>query len=118
MWVPDSCAKENIEHMVQTNTKLGLNDGHAYSKALQDAAVEYCKGVLDSYNEWCNGSNYGRVVYVFDRETGAEISRKADECWGFIGHSYAVEELHDTMLYMAAWVIKEQSETPAQAQTA
>ena len=118
VWVPDSCAKENIEHMVQTNTQLGLNDGHAYSKALQDAAVEYCKGILENYNDWCNGSNYGRVVYVFDRETGEALSQHDDECWGFIGHSYAVEELHDTMLSVAAWVIKEQSETPVQAQTA
>lgn len=68
---------------------------------LHAKATEYCKGILEEFNSWCNGDVHGVVVYVIDRATGERIDEHDEECWGYIGWSYAEEELDAQMLAKA-----------------
>lgn len=61
-------------------------------------AQRYCHGVLEQYNAWRNGEVYGVVCYVIDRESGKRIAQEDDECWGYVGSSYAEETLDAAVL--------------------
>lgn len=71
-------------------------DSLMYSKA-----AEYCKGLLEEYNDWVNGNVYGVVCYVIDRSTGRVLKDEVDESWGCIGSEYAEEELDALVLSKA-----------------
>lgn len=87
LWVPDKLALENL-------TDGGKPVDH-------DGAVAYAKGVCDEYVKYANGDVWGciTVVGTMDKyDCQARIpfdsAENADgECWGFIGHDYAKEEL-------------------------
>lgn len=64
-----------------------------YRKAQAEQARAYAKPVIDEYNDWCSGSCYGVCTYVIDRRTGERIEDQVDECWGYIGTTYATSEL-------------------------
>ena len=57
------------------------------------------KITLRTYSAWCNGECYGVCVWTYTRVDGRweldEDSR--DECWGYIGHEHAQEELTSQM---------------------
>lgn len=61
-------------------------------------AEEYCKGVLEEYNDWVNGNVYGVVCYVVDRETGDILHDESEECWGYLGCDGAEQELEAMIL--------------------
>ena len=64
-------------------------------------AVEYCKGILEEYNDWVNGNAYGVVAYVIDRSTGRRLEDEDNECWGYLGQQHAEEELEALVLTTA-----------------
>jgi hypothetical protein len=74
----------------------------AVEEALATAARAYAKPLLEEYTSWGNGDCYGVVVYVIDRTTGRRVRDHDDECWGYLGSSYAAEELEARMLSLAA----------------
>ncbi len=47
--------------------------------------------IMESYTAWCNGDVYG----VCERTIAADgtVAESGEECWGFIGHDYAVTEV-------------------------
>ena len=67
-------------------------------EAMQAAARDYCKGILDTINAWFNGETYGIVVYVIDRKTGERIEERDMETWGYYGTDDAVDALEGEML--------------------
>lgn len=69
-------------------------------------AREYCKGILEEFNYWRNGEAYGVVTYVIDRSTGERIEAHDEECWGYLGSSYAEEELEAQMLTIALTLVR------------
>ena len=70
-------------------------------RLMQQEARNYAKSCIETYSSWANGENYGRVIYVIDRETGRRLEERDDECWGFIGFDSAEEELESSLLSMA-----------------
>lgn len=105
VWVPDEDAISNIRASVMSELGIGEHpagstsvDAKILSAKMYDKAREYCKGILEKYNDWANGSVYGVVVYVIDRQTGRRIKAHDDECWGFIGSTYAESELEEAIL--------------------
>lgn len=65
---------------------------------LQKAAKKYAEGVLNEYQEWCNGNCFGYVVAVYtnvgtEEEPVWAMDEDYDSCWGFIGDEWAEEEL-------------------------
>lgn len=51
---------------------------------------EFAKGVLDTYNSYLAGDNYGLVIETFEKD-GSPVF--ADAVWGYIGDDYAQAEL-------------------------
>lgn len=86
------------------NAMVAASDRKIDSDELQQLmaaeAVKYCKSTLESYNDWVNGNVYGVKLYVIDRETGECIDELTEECWGYIGHSYAEETLESSIVNM------------------
>ena len=76
-------------------------DQKKFQSMMQARAVEYCKGVVDEYNDWANGNVYGVICYVIDRVTGEVIDDHETECWGFLGSESAESELEAVMLAAA-----------------
>jgi len=63
----------------------------------QRAAMELAQASLNTYNDWLAGNCYGIVTAVFTKvdEEGDEPTyefESSNECWGFIGDDYAMEE--------------------------
>lgn len=75
-------------------------DAGELQKLMAEEAHKYCKSTLESYNDWANGNVYGVKLYVIDRETGECIDELTNECWGYIGHSYAEETLDSEIVNM------------------
>lgn len=145
VWVPDSCAKDNIRHKVLKGLGIGevkwfgacgskenpiharysMDGGSTWTgnyaswaqamtalvaaserkidpyelqKLMAAEAVKYCKSTLEPYNDWVNGNVYGVKLYVIDRETGECVDEMTEECWGYIGHSYAEETLDSSII--------------------
>ncbi len=76
-------------------------DQKKFHSMMQARAVEYCKGVVDEYNDWVNGNVYGVICYVIDRVTGEVVDDLETECWGFLGSEAAESELEADMLAAA-----------------
>lgn len=93
VWVPCDVAAENIRTMPDGNPEAPEN--------LRAAAVKYCRGVLETYNQYLSGEVYGVVVYVIDRSTGERIEDEDVEHWGHFGSDCAEEELESAMLATA-----------------
>lgn len=55
----------------------------------KDKFIKDSNSVLDSYSDFCNGEVYGYSVATFDKK-GHLLNE--EECWGFIGNSYANQE--------------------------
>ena len=99
VWVADEGA---IENMVSTETVAGAPQ----DSLLPELAVQYAKGVLEEYSNWCNGNVYGCVVELFEQNNGywagAADPDLEHSCWGFIGDDYAKsalkEEFFDPMV--------------------
>lgn len=85
-----------IEAMVEASGRV-INQADL-KRLMHDEARQYCESVLKEYNDWVNGEVFGVVVYVIDRATGERIDDQDDECWGYIGNSYAEETLEDAIL--------------------
>lgn len=63
------------------------------------AAFDYAKGVLEEYQNWCNGDCYGCVVQTFKREGDEWVEDgDSDSCWGYIGSDYALQTLREEYL--------------------
>lgn len=56
--------------------------------------IKDSNSVLDSYSDFCNGEVYGYSIATYDKK-GNILNE--DECWGFIGHSYANKEKSSNM---------------------
>lgn len=107
VWVPDDCAMDNIKCQLDlddTSKKIDLADP-AVVEAIDKAERDYCKSVLNEYNAWLAGDCHGAVVYVINRETGRRLKSQDEECWGFIGETYAKEHLEDEMIGVAQRLI-------------
>ena len=91
--------REALDKLVSVSTKA--IDRKELDSLMYAKAVEYCKGVLEEYNDWRNGNVYGVVCYVIDRSTGRVIKDEEDECWGYLGHEHAEEELDALVLSKA-----------------
>ena len=97
VWVPDEDSISNIRASVMSEVGTA-GDAKSLSAKMYEKAREDCKGVLEEYNDWANGSVYGVVVYVIDRQTGRRIKAHDHECWGFIGSTNAESELEEAIL--------------------
>lgn len=60
------------------------------------AASELANSTLQDYNDWLSGSNYGVIIAEFQNVGSTENPiwnlLDSDDCWGYIGDSYAMEE--------------------------
>ena len=85
VWLADDDARANLEF-----------DGKVPTRA---EVEEYCKGVLEEYEKWCNGEVYGVVVETFEENNGywTKTDNRDNECWGHIGYGYAKEALAEAM---------------------
>lgn len=88
-----------LDKLASASTKV--IDRKELDSLMYAKAVEYCKGILEEYNDWVNGNVYGVVCYVIDRSTGRVIKDEVDECWGYLGSQYAEEELDALVLAKA-----------------
>tara|TARA_R110002124_G_scaffold230756_6_gene395954 strand:+ start:4154 stop:5317 length:1164 start_codon:yes stop_codon:yes gene_type:complete len=63
------------------------------------AAVELAESALESYNQWLAGSTFGIVSASYENIGTAEEPEwsfvDSDECWGFIGDDFAMEQVTD-----------------------
>ena len=100
LYMPDPVVVEDQSITTAGKQKLVI-DRKELDSLMYAKAVEYCKGVLEEYNDWRNGNVYGVVCYVIDRSTGRIIKDEEDECWGYLGQSYAEEELDALVLSKA-----------------
>ena len=101
-WVGDGKGwkwREALDHMVAASSKV--IDEKELNALMYAKAVNYCKGVLEEYNDWANGNAYGVVCYVIDRSTGCAIKDEDSETWGYLGNQYAEDELEAIMLAKA-----------------
>ena len=101
VWVPDDEALDNIKSSVLHEAGAETLSPEKLKSLMQAKARQYCKGVLEDYNNWANGWVYGVVSYVIDRETGERIEEHDSEVWGYLGSEYAEEELEAQMLATA-----------------
>lgn len=63
----------------------------------QRAAMELAEEALVDYNAWLSGNCFGIVTATFAKKDSANDDPEyefveSDECWGFIGDDYAMEE--------------------------
>lgn len=88
------------------------------SRAAQDrlgrgrAAREIARSVLKTYNDWLAGNCYGIVAATFSNTAskGEEPEWEfveSDECWGFIGDDYAMEEASSNAKAVAGYMQKQ-----------
>jgi len=120
VWVPDQYAIDNIRSSVLLELGVGqvkwfgvagsktdplharfTSDGlpirrTKFDSMMRAQAEEYCKDVLEEYNDWANGNIYGVLCYVIDRSTGHVIDD--DESWGHLGTKYAEDQLDAAVL--------------------
>lgn len=88
--------REALDQMVAASSKP--IDRKALDSMMYAKAVEYCKGVLEEYNDWVNGNVYGVLCYVIDRSTGRIIKDEEAESWGHLGSQHAEDELDAIVL--------------------
>lgn len=88
--------REALDQMVAASSKT--IDRKALDSMMNAKAVEYCKGVLEEYNDWVNGNVYGVLCYVIDRSTGRIIKDEEAESWGYLGSQHAEDELDAIVL--------------------
>ena len=101
VWVPDDLALDNIKSSVLREAGSETLSPEKLKSLMQAKARQYCKGVLEDYNNWANGWVYGVVSYVIDRKTGERIEDHDVEEWGILGSEGAEEELDAQMLAKA-----------------
>jgi len=90
VWVADKDARDSLEFEGKVPTRAEIED--------------YCKGVLEEYEKWCNGEVYGVVVETFASVSSnppvgpwEKTDNRDNECWGHIGYGYAKEALAEAM---------------------
>jgi len=88
--------REALDQMVAASSMF--IDRKALDSLMNAKAVEYCKGVLEEYNDWVNGNVYGVLCYVIDRSTGRIIKDEEAESWGHLGSQHAEDELDAIVL--------------------
>jgi hypothetical protein len=101
--------REAVDAMLQASERQ-IEPAEMLS-AMQAAAEEYCRGVLETYNQFCNGDVYGYTVSVIDRETGEEVDGEGDSLWGIFGMDCAEEELDSAMLAVAGRMLESKTST-------
>ncbi len=84
VWIPDKTLTEEIESMPESDR--------------QAFVIDRARSACQEYTSWCNGDCYGVVidVYTFDGEQWISED-DGDSCWGFIGYSYAQEQLKEML---------------------
>jgi hypothetical protein len=94
VWVPDDSCKQHIESFPPEERA---------AKA-QECARQAC----EEYNKWLAGDCYGRIVVPYRRVDGewTKLENDDGECWGFIGHEYAEQELKDACKAEAKWLLE------------
>lgn len=69
----------------------------ALGRGRRRAAVELAESTLETYNQWLSGGTYGIVSATFSNVGTSEEPEwefvDSDECWGFIGDDYAMEQV-------------------------
>jgi len=69
----------------------------ALLRGRERAAAEIAKCDLDTYNNWLQGFTFGVVVATYENVGTADEPEwsfvESDECWGYIGDDYAMEEV-------------------------
>jgi len=74
-----------------------VENADGYYIAPEDATdpAEYAKGVMADYSSWCTGDVWGVLTWTFDLEGNLTGDDARNECWGFYGHDYALEEMQE-----------------------
>lgn len=71
-WVGKGCGWEWSKAMNEMEKAFMASGRKIDSKKLRDllhaTALRWCEGVLDEYNDWCNGYTYNLVCYTIDRQ--------------------------------------------------
>jgi hypothetical protein len=57
------------------------------------AAMEVCRGCLETWNSYLSDDVYGVVVVTYEIVDGVAAELNSDECWGFYGSDYAYDSL-------------------------
>lgn len=83
VWVPDECLREQ------------LDSDEANGEDRRAKAKEYCKQFLEIHNAICNGDVYGCVVHVYNEDGELDEIEIDDECWGFVGLTWAEKVLKE-----------------------
>jgi hypothetical protein len=99
VWIPDKDVYSNL-------TKYR---GEARKQRIR----EYCQGVLESFNQYCNGDvyDYNLTVYNVLRDEDGDVITdeddygrneriKHDSCGGFYGYEHVTEELESVLNYL------------------
>ena len=71
---------------------------HIFSFPEEERATQaerICRAEIKEYNSWASGDCYGVVVTTYDLNT--EEVEDSDECWGYVGYEYAMEELNSIL---------------------
>jgi hypothetical protein len=55
--------------------------------------ASYAKGAIETYSAWCTGDVWGILTWTFDLEGNLVGDDARNECWGFYGCRYALEEM-------------------------
>lgn len=84
-----------------TQAVLGLFDATTVLKARREVAFDYCRSVLDTYNDWSNGNCYGIVSITYEKQADGEwVESDEQSCWGYIGHQATVDEATSQHQYL------------------
>lgn len=78
----------------QNPAAYALDDAGGYYIVPEDATdpAAYAAAALQEYSDYCNGSAYGCVVWQYGREDENSewyLMDRDNECWGYIGYTYA-----------------------------
>lgn len=79
----------------------------------REKALNLMLAELESYNQWLAGEVYGVCVYAYQNtETDPDAPPvweeiEEDECWGFLGHEHAEEELDRLFMEMKDCILNQ-----------
>jgi hypothetical protein len=93
---------------------LSLDPGERSAQERQGrvrAATEIARPCVEEYNGWLNGRTFGIVAATFanvgDKDEPEWEFVESDECWGFIGDDYAMEEAESNAKAVAEQMSKQ-----------
>ncbi len=85
VWVPDEYLKEEL-------IKLGLEKGLDERNKMTQ---KYARQAIETWNAYNNGDVWGIIIRQYDKDRN--FIEEVENCWGFVGYKYALEELQSEM---------------------